>query len=132
MGTSQLFGPEAGRLLRSLSEAGVRPDEINAMALSHAHPDHCWGTMRDDGTPTFPNATIYMAEKELAFWERCTDEDMKAVVEGVQKHLIPLQPHSFRCPMRFRRVRALMITTENSAHARAPKRWLGSPILDCG
>jgi glyoxylase-like metal-dependent hydrolase (beta-lactamase superfamily II) len=91
MGTSQLFGSEAGRLLRSLSEAGVRPDQINAMVLSHAHPDHCWGTMRDDGTPTFPKATIYMAEEELAFWERCTDEDMTAVVEGVQKHLIPVR-----------------------------------------
>ena len=91
MGTSQLFGSEAGRLLRSLSEAGVRPDQISAMVLSHAHPDHCWGTMRDDGTPTFPNATIYMAEEELRFWESCTDPDMAAVVEGVQKHLAPLR-----------------------------------------
>ena len=91
MGTSQLFGADAGRLLRSLSEAGVQPDQISAMVLSHAHPDHCWGTMRDDGTPTFPNATIYMAEEELAFWERCVDPDMAAVVEGVQKHLAPLR-----------------------------------------
>jgi glyoxylase-like metal-dependent hydrolase (beta-lactamase superfamily II) len=91
MGTSQLFGADAGRLLRSLSEAGVQPDQISAMVLSHAHPDHCWGTMRDDGTPTFPNATIYMAEEELAFWESCVDPDMAAVVEGVQKHLAPLR-----------------------------------------
>ena len=91
MGSSQLFGPHAGRLLRSLSEAGVQPDQIGAMVLSHAHPDHCWGTMRDDGTPTFPNATIYMAEEELAFWERCADPEMSAVVEGVQKHLLPLR-----------------------------------------
>jgi glyoxylase-like metal-dependent hydrolase (beta-lactamase superfamily II) len=91
MGSSQLFGSQAGRLVKSLAEAGVRPDEIDAMVLSHAHPDHCWGTMRDDGTPTFPNATIYMAEEELLFWERCTDPDMAAVVEGVAKHLAPLR-----------------------------------------
>lgn len=91
MGTSQLFGSEAGRLLRSLSEAGARPEQISAMVLSHAHPDHCWGTMRDDGTPTFPNATIYMAEEELAFWEHCDDPEMTAVVEGLQKHLVPLR-----------------------------------------
>jgi glyoxylase-like metal-dependent hydrolase (beta-lactamase superfamily II) len=131
------------------------------MVLSHAHPDHCWGTMRDDGTPTFPNAKIYMAEKELAFWERCTDEDMKAVVEGVQKHLIPLRSRirffrdnqeflpgvraiaapghtpghtiflTTRCPMRFRRAKARMTTTRNSASTRAQKRWLGLPILAC-
>ena len=73
MGTSQLFGPLAGRLLASLAEAGVRPEQIGAMVLSHAHPDHCWGTMRDDGKPAFPNATIYMAREELRFWENCTD-----------------------------------------------------------
>src|SRR5262245_3085459 len=69
MGTSQLFGSQAGRLVKSLGEAGVRPEEIDAMVLSHAHPDHCWGTMRDDGTPTFLNAAIYMAKEELLFWK---------------------------------------------------------------
>jgi glyoxylase-like metal-dependent hydrolase (beta-lactamase superfamily II) len=91
MGSSQLFGPHAGRLVTSLAEAGVRPEQIDAMVLSHAHPDHCWGTMRDDGTPTFPNATIYMAEEELLFWQRCADPEMAAVVEGVAKHLAPLR-----------------------------------------
>jgi Metallo-beta-lactamase superfamily len=91
LGSSQLFGPHAGRLVRSLSEAGVQPEQIGAMVFSHAHPDHCWGTMRDDGTPTFPNAAIYMAEEELAFWEHCDDPEMTAVVEGVQKHLVPLR-----------------------------------------
>jgi glyoxylase-like metal-dependent hydrolase (beta-lactamase superfamily II) len=91
MGTSQLFGSQAGRLLTSLAEAGVRPDEIDAMVLSHAHPDHCWGTTHDDGRPTFPNATIYMAQEELRFWEQCTDPEMEAVVEGVAKHLAPLR-----------------------------------------
>jgi glyoxylase-like metal-dependent hydrolase (beta-lactamase superfamily II) len=91
MGSSQLFGPQAGRLVTSLAEAGVRPEQIDALVLSHAHPDHCWGTMRDDGMPTFPNATIYMAEAELLFWERCSDPEMAAVVEGVAKHLAPLR-----------------------------------------
>jgi len=91
MGTSDLFGPHAGRLLTSLAEAGVRAEDISAMVLSHAHPDHCWGTMRDDGTPTFPNATIYMAPDELLFWEHCTDPEMKLVVDGVRRHILPLR-----------------------------------------
>ena len=91
MGSSQLFGPCAGRLLESLAGAGVAADEINALVLSHAHPDHCWGTMRDDGTPTFPSATIYMAEAELRFWEACTDPAMSDVVKGVAKHLAPVR-----------------------------------------
>jgi glyoxylase-like metal-dependent hydrolase (beta-lactamase superfamily II) len=91
MGSSQLFGPCAGRLLESLADAGVAADEINALVLSHAHPDHCWGTIRDDGTPTFPSATIYMAEAELRFWEACTDPAMSDVVKGVAKHLAPVR-----------------------------------------
>jgi len=91
MGSSQLFGSHAGRLLESLADAGVAADEIDALVLSHAHPDHCWGTMRDDGTPAFPSATIYMAEAELRFWESCTDPAMTEVVKGVAKHLAPLR-----------------------------------------
>ena len=91
MGSSQLFGPQAGRLLESLADAGVAADEIDVLVLSHAHPDHCWGTMRDDGTPTFPNATIYMAEQELRFWESCTDRVLSDVVVGFDKHLAPLR-----------------------------------------
>jgi glyoxylase-like metal-dependent hydrolase (beta-lactamase superfamily II) len=91
MGSSQLFGPYTGRLLVSLANAGVAADEIDALVLSHAHPDHCWGTMRDDGTPTFPNAAIYMAEAELRFWESCADPAMTDVVKGVAKHLAPLR-----------------------------------------
>jgi glyoxylase-like metal-dependent hydrolase (beta-lactamase superfamily II) len=91
MGSSQLFGPLAGRLPESLADAGVAADEIEFLVLSHAHPDHCWGTMRDDGTPTFPNAAIYIAQEELLFWERCTDPTMTDVVEGVAKHLAPVR-----------------------------------------
>src|SRR3974390_892605 len=91
MGSSQLFGPLAGRLLESLANAGVAADEIDVLVLSHAHPDHCWGTMRDDGKPTLPNAAIYMSEQELRFWESCTDPTMSDVIKGVSKHLAPLR-----------------------------------------
>ena len=58
MGTDTMFGSEAGRLLANMREAGVDPASIDALVLTHAHSDHCWGTMGDDGTPNFPNATI--------------------------------------------------------------------------
>ena len=54
--------------------------------------DHCWGTMRDDGQPNYPNATIYMAEDELAFWEsNPPGERRERSLAGVRKHLLPLR-----------------------------------------
>jgi glyoxylase-like metal-dependent hydrolase (beta-lactamase superfamily II) len=92
MGSSKLFGPDSGQLLSSLAQAGVDAASIDALVLTHAHSDHCWGTMRDDGVPNYPNATIYMAGAELAFWEsNPPGERRERSLAGVRKHLLPLR-----------------------------------------
>ena len=92
MGSSKLYGPDAGQLPASLAEAGIDAASIDALVLTHAHSDHCWGTMGDDGTPNFPNATIYIAQAELAFWEsNPPGQRRERSVAGVKKHLLPLR-----------------------------------------
>lgn len=41
------------------------------MALSHAHPDHVWELVGEDGKPRFPNAQIHITQADLDYW---TDE----------------------------------------------------------
>lgn len=92
MGTDTMFGSDSGRLLANMRDAGVDPASIDALVLTHAHSDHCWGTMADDGTPNFPNATIYMAEAELDFWGEAGNPAQDEISQrGVQKHLLPLR-----------------------------------------
>lgn len=65
------FGARTGRLLANLKSAGFEPDEIDTVVITHIHPDHCWGLMKADGTPSFPNAKILVPESDFYYW---TDE----------------------------------------------------------
>jgi len=92
MGSDTSFGPDSGRLLANLRRAGVDPATIDAMVLTHAHSDHCWGTMGADGQPSFPNATVFIAQAELDFWSvPPSDRRLADTVAGVARHLLPLR-----------------------------------------
>jgi glyoxylase-like metal-dependent hydrolase (beta-lactamase superfamily II) len=95
MGTSQLFGPTPGKLLANLNAAGIDPKDVDAIVATHAHCDHVWGIMADDGSRNFPNAQIYISQIDFDYW---TDEAklaikepafMKDFVEGARKNLLP-------------------------------------------
>lgn len=94
LGSTKLFGPNSGRLLNSLREAGIDPKSIDALVISHAHPDHLWGIMADDGKPNYPNAQIYLNQADFDFWTDLknplfNDPNWKPLIEGARKHLLP-------------------------------------------
>src|SRR6266851_7211120 len=71
MGTLKLFGPTTGRQQKSMAEAGIKPEEIDAVVLSHAHIDHIGGIVDSADKVLFPNAQFYIAQSDFDFW---TDE----------------------------------------------------------
>jgi hypothetical protein len=56
-GYSTGAGPMAGKLLKALAAAGVDPAAIDAVVITHIHPDHCNGLLTPDKQVAFPNAT---------------------------------------------------------------------------
>ncbi|MCU0886846.1 MAG: MBL fold metallo-hydrolase [Rubritepida sp.] len=88
---SQMFGPTTGRMLRNLRAAGIEPAQVDVVALTHAHCDHCWGLVDAQGNRVFPNAQVAISEADLRFWtddaNRRGPAFMNAFVEGAQRNL---------------------------------------------
>jgi len=57
-----------GRTLQNLAAAGVDPKAIDAVVISHLHPDHTNGIRAADGSLAFPNAEIMVPARDWEFW----------------------------------------------------------------
>jgi glyoxylase-like metal-dependent hydrolase (beta-lactamase superfamily II) len=66
-GTGELFGVKLGKLPDSLRAAGIPPESITDILVTHVHPDHTGG-LSIGGKKLYPNATVHVNQKELDFW----------------------------------------------------------------
>lgn len=66
-GTGDHWGPAMGKAPAALAAAGVRPDEIDRVLVTHLHGDHVLGLLEGD-RPWLPRAQILVPEKDLAFY----------------------------------------------------------------
>lgn len=67
-GSGATMGPSCGRLPENLHAAGVSEEEVDAILLTHVHPDHSNGITSDEGVALFPRATIHVHAAEMAHW----------------------------------------------------------------
>lgn len=67
-GAGGLFGPGyGGKLLDSLAAAGVKPEEVTDILITHVHTDHTGGLVAG-GKPVFINATIHVGAPDMDFF----------------------------------------------------------------
>jgi glyoxylase-like metal-dependent hydrolase (beta-lactamase superfamily II) len=84
----QAFG-----LLDELQAAGVRPEEVEMVFLTHLHPDHVgWNLLKENGQSrlTFPRARYVMHQAD---WEAFHTPEMKASFpfDYIGVHVTPLE-----------------------------------------
>lgn len=68
-GSGDSMGPTLGHLLASLRAAGTEPDQVEAVLLTHMHPDHSNGLCDPAGGRVFPRAELIVHEAELRHWQ---------------------------------------------------------------
>jgi glyoxylase-like metal-dependent hydrolase (beta-lactamase superfamily II) len=78
------FGPGAGHLSASLTEAGIDPATVTDVFISHLHGDHIGGLMNAQGGLAFTNATIHMTKAEWDFLSTLKDDTARMI--GVENH----------------------------------------------
>ncbi len=66
-GGGVLLGPNAGGLPKALAAAGVAPEDITDVIITHVHRDHIGG-LGPNGKAAFPNATLHLSTAERDFW----------------------------------------------------------------
>jgi glyoxylase-like metal-dependent hydrolase (beta-lactamase superfamily II) len=85
-GTAGQITDSAGTLLANLAAAGVKPNEIDTILISHFHPDHINGIKDKDGNKVFPNAEIAVPAVEWDYW--INDGNMNGVSKTVHRYFL--------------------------------------------
>jgi glyoxylase-like metal-dependent hydrolase (beta-lactamase superfamily II) len=93
------FAPTNGFLHDNLRAEGVDLASIDAVVITHAHPDHIGGTLDAAQQPAFPNARYVLWRDEWEFWTSSPDLSMLQLpdslkgllVDSARRNLPPLE-----------------------------------------
>ncbi len=87
------------KLFDNLKQQGIEPAQIDIVLLTHMHGDHIGGMLKD-GEKAFPNAKVYVAEKEAAYWksDKANNQLALDVLSAYANQLVLFNPETLNKP----------------------------------
>ena len=76
----EIFTEKHGLVTEFLKASGYEPEDVDVLLPTHLHADHICG-IEENGQCIFPNATLYLANQEKAYW---LDSDMSSQPQEAQ------------------------------------------------
>jgi glyoxylase-like metal-dependent hydrolase (beta-lactamase superfamily II) len=84
-----------GQILTNLQRAGIAPETITEICVTHLHTDHFWGLVTPAGQPAYPNAKVFCSRIEYERWSLPTPDLSQMRVSNELKHLLIQTAHLF-------------------------------------
>jgi glyoxylase-like metal-dependent hydrolase (beta-lactamase superfamily II) len=121
------LGPKVhGAMLASLAKAGVSPDAVTEVFITHSHGDHVGGLVDAAGQSAFPHAVIHMSARE---WRWMQDQPQSAaLVRAVAPQVKPFEPGGVLAPG----VRTVALYGHTPGHVGYQISSGGVQLLDMG
>jgi glyoxylase-like metal-dependent hydrolase (beta-lactamase superfamily II) len=121
------LGPKVkGQLLASLALAGVSPDQVTDIFITHSHLDHVGGLATLDGRLAFPAAAIHMSAREWAFMR--SQPRAAALVALIAPKVRTFEPDTVVAPG----VRAVALYGHTPGHTGYEIASHGARLMDIG
>lgn len=80
-------GLNAAGITAPLANAGIAPEDVTTVVITHMHGDHIGGLTGDDGAPTFSNARYVTGQVEYDAWAKQDNDNFKAKVQPLAEKM---------------------------------------------